>query len=92
MTNIDEWAHAQSDRPNRSEAIRRLVEIGLAANVGPLSSSERLTAIRAQELASCAIEKVSGGDFDRNAKRAFAKDPAEFREVRRDRQRKTKTR
>jgi hypothetical protein len=28
---IDAWAVAQGDEPNRSEAIRRLVEIGLKA-------------------------------------------------------------
>lgn len=29
MANIDAWATAQEDVPGRSEAIRRLVEIGL---------------------------------------------------------------
>ena len=28
MTRLDRWAAAQPDKPNRSEAIRRLVEIG----------------------------------------------------------------
>jgi hypothetical protein len=28
---VDEWASSQSDEPSRSEAIRRLVEIGLKA-------------------------------------------------------------
>jgi len=28
---IDEWAAAQADEPSRTEAIRRLVERGLAA-------------------------------------------------------------
>jgi hypothetical protein len=26
---VDKWATAQADKPNRSEAIRRLVELGL---------------------------------------------------------------
>jgi len=30
--NVDRWAAAQEDAPTRSEAIRRLVEIGLKAN------------------------------------------------------------
>jgi len=29
MATLDEWAAAQDDKPNRSEAIRRLVELGL---------------------------------------------------------------
>ena len=28
---VDEWAEKQDDRPSRTEAIRRLVEIGLRA-------------------------------------------------------------
>jgi hypothetical protein len=30
-TNVDNWAAKQEDQPGRSEAIRRLVEIGLKA-------------------------------------------------------------
>jgi hypothetical protein len=29
MANVDAWAASQADEPGRSEAIRRLVEIGL---------------------------------------------------------------
>jgi hypothetical protein len=29
MANVDAWAAAQDDEPGRSEAIRRLVELGL---------------------------------------------------------------
>ena len=31
LEQIDRWRHAQPDKPGRSEAIRRLVEIGLKA-------------------------------------------------------------
>jgi hypothetical protein len=31
IANVDAWAAAQEDEPGRSEAIRRLVEIGLKA-------------------------------------------------------------
>jgi hypothetical protein len=31
MNNVDAWAVNQEDQPGRSEAIRRLVEIGLKA-------------------------------------------------------------
>jgi len=29
LANVDAWAAAQEDQPSRSEAIRRLVELGL---------------------------------------------------------------
>ncbi len=32
LAKVDEWASQQDDEPARSEAIRRLVEIGLAAD------------------------------------------------------------
>jgi hypothetical protein len=31
MASLDAWAAQQSDEPSRSEAIRRLVELGLKA-------------------------------------------------------------
>jgi len=31
MANVDAWAASQDDQPGRSEAIRRLVELGLKA-------------------------------------------------------------
>jgi hypothetical protein len=31
---IDAWARKQDDKPNRSEAIRRLIELGLKAKAG----------------------------------------------------------
>jgi hypothetical protein len=35
LANVDAWAAAQDDEPGRSEAIRRLVEIGLKAKGSP---------------------------------------------------------
>ena len=32
MANVDAWAASQSDKPGRSEAIRRLLDLGLKAN------------------------------------------------------------
>jgi hypothetical protein len=34
IAKVDAWASAQDDEPSRSEAIRRLVEIGLKAKKG----------------------------------------------------------
>ena len=31
LTRVDEWRRAQTDLPSRSEAVRRLMEIGLSA-------------------------------------------------------------
>jgi len=33
-TAIDAWARKQDDKPSRSEAIRRLIELGLKAKAG----------------------------------------------------------
>jgi hypothetical protein len=38
---IDGWAARQDDKPERSEAIRRLVERGLAAEASPAISSKK---------------------------------------------------
>jgi hypothetical protein len=35
ITKVDGWAFQQDDSPGRSEAIRRLVEIGLKAKKAP---------------------------------------------------------
>jgi hypothetical protein len=32
MTSVDEWRRRQEDIPSRSEAIRRLIELGLTAS------------------------------------------------------------
>ena len=84
---VDKWAGAQTDAPTRSEAIRRLVELGLA--VKPKSApSERQRAALA-DLASKAIDSVTVGtpnsDEKASRKRRLLKGPEEFREVRVDR-------
>jgi Arc/MetJ-type ribon-helix-helix transcriptional regulator len=48
---IDAWAHKQPDAPGHSEAIRRLVELGLKSPVNKPGRSTR-------ELAAQAIEKI----------------------------------
>src|SRR5438132_4708837 len=84
---VDKWAGAQTDAPTRSEAIRRLVELGLS--VKPKSPpSERQRAALA-DLASKAIDSVTVGtpnsDEKASRKRRLIKGPEEFREVRVDR-------
>jgi hypothetical protein len=41
MASVDSWAACQEDQPGRSEAIRRLVEIGLRAGASAEDSGRR---------------------------------------------------
>jgi hypothetical protein len=86
--NVDVWAAQQPDKPGRSEAIRRLVQKGLA--------SAQPARPRGNEAASKA-SKMAGKEIDRRAdrsapiaeqesrKRRLLKGPKEFRDIRRDR-------
>jgi hypothetical protein len=83
---IVKWAEKQPDTPSLSEAIRRLVELGLT--VKPKSApSERQRAALA-DLASKAIDSVTVGtpnsDEKASRKRRLIKGPEEFREDRVD--------
>jgi len=87
MTDLDAWASAQDDQPGRSEAIRRLVELGLTVKANPVSN--RLHADRASELAAEALASLTVGAADNeeqsSRRRRLLKGPEEFREVRVDR-------
>jgi hypothetical protein len=86
---VDIWADKQGDQPGRSEAIRRLVELGLTVRTPtkPVSKSGRKQ--RAQELAANLIEKMidpAAPPEERAQRRSrLTKGPEEFREVRVDR-------
>jgi hypothetical protein len=84
---IDAWASKQEDKPPRSEAIRRLVELGLAGSQ-PLSRRSPKAAAKASELAAEQIDKLadtSATDEERHSrKRRLLKGPGEFREIRGD--------
>jgi hypothetical protein len=88
---IVRWAEKQRDMPSLSEAIRRLVELGLTvkAPARPVSRSGQM--LRATELAAKAIDKIGdpAADPDECARRRrrLTKGPEEFREVRVDRPR-----
>jgi hypothetical protein len=90
---VDTWAARQVDKPGRSEAIRRLVGIGLAAQVSTRQSSSKQK-LRAQEMAGKAIDKMSDNaapaDEKAERKRKLLKGPAEFRDARVDRKTKPK--
>ena len=85
-TAVDKWA--EDHEANRSEAIRRLVELGLEVKTTtrPVSKSGRR--LRAKELATTAIEKImnpSASSEERAQRtRRLTKGPTEFREDRID--------
>jgi hypothetical protein len=84
---IVKWAENQTDKPTLSEAIRRLVELGLTLNAKP-RQAPAARAARAKELASKAIDTLTVGASDDDAKatrkRRLIKGPEEFQEVRVD--------
>src|ERR1700716_3458138 len=85
-TAVDKWA--EDHEANRSEAIRRLVELGLEVKTTtrPVSKSGRR--LRARDLATMAIEKMidpSAPPEERAPRgRRLTKGPTEFREDRVD--------
>jgi hypothetical protein len=91
LTKVDAWATLQIDRPGRSEAIRRLVELGLTVKpkARPRAASQR---DRARELAGKAIDKMAdagaSNDDQAGRKRRLIKGPEEFRQARVDRKTK----
>jgi hypothetical protein len=82
------WAKDQDDQPGRAEAIRRLVEIGLATSARPLARSEK-NAAKAKQLAAKAIDRLldpaAPAEQQASRKRRLLRGPEEFRELRVDR-------
>jgi hypothetical protein len=87
LARVDRWAASQQDDPSRSEAIRRLVELGLAVALRAGVRMER--AAQAAEMASQEIDRVvdpSATDEERQLrKRRLIKGPGEFQDLRRKR-------
>lgn len=85
---IVKWAETQPDQPTLSEAIRRLVELGLAVKTGRSKSSEGQK-LRAREMAGKAIDRMTDTtahpDDQTNRKHRLLKGPEEFRDARVDR-------
>ncbi|MBR1277735.1 hypothetical protein [Bradyrhizobium sp. AUGA SZCCT0283] len=84
---VDVWASGQPDGPTRSEAIRRLVELGLTVKTKSAPSERQRAALA--DLASKAIDSLTAetADNDEKAsrKRRLIKGPEEFQQVRVDR-------
>ena len=79
---------AQDDRPPRSQAIRRLVELGLTVKAPARQVSKPGRRLRAQELATKAIDKIldpaAPPEERAQRRRQLTKGPSEFREDRVD--------
>jgi hypothetical protein len=86
---VDKWAASQDDEPGRSEAIRRLVELGLTVRTTKPKQAPHARADRAKELAAQAIDKMGDPaappEERAQRRRRLTKGPEEFREVRIDR-------
>ena len=85
---VDAWAAGQTDRPGRSEAIRRLVALGLEYLPLARPHRERKTAAKASEMAGSMIDwlsdKSAPAEERAKRKRRLVKGPEEFREIRSD--------
>jgi hypothetical protein len=88
MASVDAWAERQADAPGHSEAIRRLVALGLKVKTPTRPVSEPGRRLRAQELARKAIEKIieptAPPEERAQRRRRLTKGPPEFREHRVD--------
>jgi hypothetical protein len=84
---IVKWAENQPDKPTLSEAIRRLVELGLTVKTRSALSDRQRAAIA--DLASKAIDSLTAGapnnDEKASRKRRLIKGPEEFRALRANR-------
>ena len=84
---VEAWAAKQGDAPSRSEAIRRLVEIGLAS-VNTAQPTNKKSAAKAAGLAGEMVDYLSDhsvpADVREKRKRRLLKGPSEFREMRAD--------
>jgi Arc/MetJ-type ribon-helix-helix transcriptional regulator len=88
---IDSWAVKQPDTPLRSEAIRRLVELGLAktkplANATAVGRLRNKAVSKSSELAAKTIDRLSDQsaslEEQEKRKRRLLKGPTEFRDIR----------
>ena len=88
MASVDAWSARQDDAPSRSEAIRRLVELGLKVKTPARPVSKPSRRLRAQELATKTIERIidptAPPEERAQRRRSLTKGPPEFREDRVD--------
>ena len=85
---IKVWAKKQQDQPALAPAIRRLVELGLTVKMPARPVNKPGQRLRAQELATKAIEKIADSaappEERAQRRRQLTKGPSEFQEDRVD--------
>jgi hypothetical protein len=85
---IDAWIASRGETMSRAQAIRRLVELGLTVRTPARSTTKPGRRLRAQELATKAIEKIidptAPPEELEQRRRRLTKGPTEFREARVD--------
>jgi hypothetical protein len=88
IRSVETWRAKQKPVPNVSEAIRRLVELGLTIKTPARPVNRPGRRLRAQELATKAIEKIvdpaAPPEERAQRRRQLTKGPSEFREDRVD--------
>jgi hypothetical protein len=96
---VVKWAEKQSDAPQIPAAVRRLVELGLAAEKTPADGPAKRERIsnqqaRASEMAAGVIDDMIDGATASEdkvyRKRRLIKGPDEFQKLREDRQKSAK--
>ena len=87
LARVDRWAASQKDHPSRPEAVRRLVELGLA--IVQRAGVRTRKAAQAAEMASEEIDRLgdpSATDEERQRRKGrLLKGPKEFQDLRRNR-------
>jgi hypothetical protein len=87
LSRLDKWSKSQDDKPSRPEAIRRLVELGLATSPLAKRRSQKSRA-KASEMAGQQIDKIGNASATeeqrQQRKRRLIKGPSEFRDMRGD--------
>jgi hypothetical protein len=85
---VDKWAGKQDDTPGRSEAIRRLVELGLTG-AKKFAAPSQQTRAKAKQFAAEQIDRMGNStataEEQASRKRRLLAGPEEFREARVDR-------
>jgi hypothetical protein len=86
---VEGWADHQPDKPARSEAFRRLVELGLATSALARPHHPK-TRAKAAEMAAETIDRhtdqLAPPEEQARRKRRLLKGPKEFRDIRKDHQ------
>jgi hypothetical protein len=84
---VEGWAIRQTDKPARSEAFRRLVELGLAASAMTVTTSPQARA-KSAALAGEELDRLSDQsasvEEQASRKRRLIRGPGEFRNFRKD--------